>query len=190
MLDGIQKVKDRLSGRPNEDNEAAAEFKGLRLFAANLLVLTSVDLALDALGRTRTEPGPYPHGSPGPERSPLSLATAWLPAVLAPVAAAAQLTQALRPTSATARTARVLNVASVGAGVFGMVGSFLTSRSQAKRPSLAPLAIASAGVLGLILEREERDVARAQRRLEREASLLDRVKPRRGRGTTRIIVRV
>jgi hypothetical protein len=193
MLDRLRELTNRIGGGdPEEDNQPAAEFKALRLLTAHLLLLTSVEVALDSLGRTKAEdPGPpYPHGSPGPERSALAMTLRWAPTLLAPIAAAAHVQHALRPTAPSARTVRVMNAAAIGGGVAGLVGSFLASRRTGKAPSLTPLALASTGVLGLILEREERDASEARRRLERKASIVDRLLPRPGRRIERIVVHV
>jgi hypothetical protein len=192
MLERLRELTDRARGEATEeDNQPEAEFKGLRMLAAHMLVLASVDITLDSLGRARQRARPpYPHGSPGPSRSAVSTAVGWLPAVLAPLAAAAHVTHAVRPSAPTATATRVLNAAAIGAGVAGLVDSFADSRRSRALPSLSPLALASAGVLGLILEREERDVLEARRRLERRAELMDRFAPRRRAKLDRIVVHI
>jgi hypothetical protein len=192
MRERLRELTDRVRGELQEDdNQPAAEFKGLRMLAAHMLLLASVDVTLDAVGRVRKQAGPpYPHGSPGPEKGGLSMVVGWLPTVLAPLAAAAQAAHAVRPSAPTATATRVLNSAAVGAGVAGLVDSFVTSRRSRTRPSLSPLALASAGVLGLILEREERDALEARRRLERRADLVERFVPRRRARVDRIVVHI
>ena len=192
MLERLRDSREEVGGESlKEDNEPASEFKGLRMLAAHMLLLASVDITLDSLGRARKRSGPpYPHGSPGPDRSALSTAVGWLPAVLAPLAAAAQVSHAVHPTAPTATATRVLNAAAIGAGVAGLVDSLVGSRRSQGRPSLSPLALASAGVLGLILEREERDALEERRRLERRAELMDRFVPRRRARLDRIVVHI
>ena len=192
MRERLEEWTDRVRGEASkEDNEPAGEFKGLRMLAAQMLLLASVDITLDSVGRARRQAGPpYPHGSPGPDRSPLSTAVGWIPAVLAPLAAAAQVTHAVRPSAPTATATRVLNAAAIGAGIAGLVDSIATGRRNHSRPSLSPLALASAGVLGLILEREERDALEERRRLRRRADLMDRFVPRRRGPVDRIVVHV
>jgi hypothetical protein len=192
MLERLREMTARIAGEdPEEDNDHGSDFKALRILTANLLLLTTVDVAMESLGRRREEPGPpFPHGSPGPERSFLAMTLRWAPTLLAPVAAAAHVQHALRPSETGARATRALNAAAVGAGLAGLVGSFLESRRTGKGPSLAPLALASTGVLGFILEREERDASAARRRLERRASLADRFLPRRSGRVERIVVHI
>ena len=192
MLDRLREFTDRVRGEDEEeDNETSAEFKGLRVLAAHMLLLASVDITLDSVRRVRARGGPpYPHGSPGPERGAASTVLGWLPALLAPLAAAAHVTHAVRPSASSATATRVLNAAAVGAGAAGLVDSFLASRRTHSLPSLSPLALASAGVLGLILEREERDALEERRRLERRAELMDRFVPRRRARVDRIVVHV
>jgi hypothetical protein len=192
MLDRLRELTDRLRGDdPPEDNEPAAEFKGLRVLAAHMLLLASVDITLDSVRRARARGGPpYPHGSPGPERGAASTVVGWLPALLAPLAAAAHVTHAVRPSAPSARATRVLNAAAIGAGAAGLVDSFVASRRTHSPPSLSPLALASAGVLGLILEREEADAREERRRLERRAELVERFVPRRRGKVDRIVVHI
>ena len=192
MLDRLREFTDRTRGEDQEeDNQPAADFKGLRVLTAHLLLLASVDITLDSVRRARARGGPpYPHGSPGPERGAISAAVGWLPALLAPLAAAAHVAHAVRPSAPSATATRVLNAAAVGAGAAGLVDSFVAGRRNHSIPSLSPLALASAGVLGLILEREERDAQEARRRLERRAELMDRFVPRRRGRVDRIVVHV
>lgn len=192
MLERMREYTDRMRGEaPEDDNHPSAEFKGLRMLAANMLLLASVDITLDSLGQAKKQARPpYPHGSPGPERGALSTAVGWLPAVLAPLAAAAHVKHAVDPTVPSATVTRVLNAAAVGAGVAGLVDAFVTARRNRSVPSLSPLALASAGVLGLIVEREERDVRELRRRLERRAELMDRFVPRRRGRLDRIVVHI
>lgn len=192
MLERMREFTDRVGGEgPEEDNNPAAEFKGLRMLAAHMLLLASVDITLDSFGRAKKQAGPpYPHGSPGPERGALSTTVGWLPAVLAPLAAAAHVKHAVDPTAPSATATRVLNAAAVGAGVAGLVDAFVTARRTRSVPSLSPLALASAGVLGLILEREEHDAREARRRLQRRADLMDRFVPRRRGRLERIVVHI
>jgi hypothetical protein len=193
MLERLREYGDRFGGGPpEEDNQPPTEFKALRVVAAQLLVLASVDVVLDSLGRARrARPGPpYPHGSPGPERNVYSVASTWAPTLVAPLAAAAQLNHALRPTPPAARATRVMNVAAIGVGVLGLIGSVLDGRRDRRPPSLSPLALASTGVLGLVLDREERDAAEARRRLERRAAVVSRLVPRRRARVDRIVVHV
>jgi hypothetical protein len=78
MLERLRDLRDQAGGDDlTEDNEPAGDFKGLRILAAHMLLLASVDITLDSLGRARKRSGPpYPHGSPGPDRNALSTAVA------------------------------------------------------------------------------------------------------------------
>ena len=192
MHEGLRKLRDRLGhDTSEEDNDPAAGFKGLRFVAAQLLLLAGVDVALDSLARDQARRAPpFPHGSAGPGTDAAGFAASWLPTLLAPVAAAAQVKHGLRPTPATASATRVLNAAVIGAGVAGLAATLMTSRRTGKFPSLTPLALASAGLLGLILEREEREAAAARRALERRASLIGKFVGGRGARVDRIVVHV
>ena len=174
-----------------DDNNEFAEFKALRLLTAQILFLTGTQVALENLQRSRSEEGPpFPHGSPGPERRIFDLVASWAPAVVAPLAGAAHLSQAMRPHEGTSSTARALSFAAVGAGVTGLIDTWVEARRTRTRPSLAPLALASAGLLGLIVEREEQDVHKERQRLQRRSSLAERLVPRRRGKLDRIVVHV
>jgi hypothetical protein len=192
MIERLRELKNRIGARDTpEDNREDADFKPLRILAAQLLLLTSVDIALDALSRSRADPGPpYPHGSSGPRTDPYSAAASWIPVLVAPLAAAAHLTRVLKPGSSPPPTTRLLNGAVVGAGTAGLVHGFLSSRRTGEPPSLTPLALASAGVLGLILEREERARVEERRELQRRASIVERFVPRRRMKIDKIVVHV
>lgn len=194
MHEGLRKLRDRLgreTPEEEEDNHPEAGFKGLRIVAAQLLLLAGVDVALDSIARDQARRAPpFPHGSAGPARDAAGFAASWLPTLLAPVAAAAQVKHGLRPTPTTASATRVLNAAVIGAGVAGLAAALFDSRRTGTFPSLTPLALASAGVLGVILDREEREVAVARRALERRASLVRKFVRGRGARVDRIVVHV
>jgi hypothetical protein len=191
MIEHIRELKRWIAPGTPEDNPVDPEFKPLRILAAQLLLLTSVDIALNALSRSRATPGPpYPHGSSGPRSDPYSAAAAWIPALVAPVAAAAHLTRILKPGASPPPTARLLNGAVIGVGTAGLVHGFLSSRRTGDPPSLTPLALASAGVLGLVLEREEHARAEERRELQRRASIVERFVPRRRTKIDKVVIHV
>ena len=150
-----------------------------------------MDAALGTVLRTRDRPRPpYPHGAVGPRPNAAAAVAEWAPALLAPLAAAAHVRHGVHRSEATAAAARLLDAAVIGAGVAGLVETLVSSRRTRRPPALAPLAVASAGVLGLIVERAEREAIAARERLERRASIIDRLAPRRWSRTTRIVIRV
>lgn len=189
MHERLQGYGERLTGgTPEDDNPPVSEFKALRVLAAQLLVLTSVDVTLDSLSRARAAHGPFPHGSPGPDRTLYSVANRWAPVLIAPLAAAAQLTRALRPSPATGRAAQALNVAAIGVGLAGVVGSLVAARRDRHPPSLSPLALASTGLLGLVLEREESSAELARHRMSRRVARARGLADPRGRRPERIVI--
>lgn len=192
MLEKLRDLRGLNSGENStDDNDDGAEFKALRLLTAQILFLSGTQVALENLQRAKREEGPpFPHGSPGPERRVFDLVASWAPAVVAPLAGIAHLTQAMRPDEATSSTARALSLAAIGAGITGLIDTCIEARRTRSKPSLAPLALASAGLLGLIVEREEQDVLEERKRLERRASLADRILPRRRGKLDRIVVHV
>lgn len=190
MRERFQEIADRLMGQ-DEDNPTPVGFKGLRLLSANLLLLTGIDAALDAFGRDGGADGPpWPHGSAGPGWLAPGTVAALAPSLLAPLAAAVQARHGAHPSPATTTATRVMSAAVIGAGVAALVGSITRARREGRTPSLTPLALASAGLLGLIVEREERLVAEERRQLQRRAQIVQRLVPRRRAKVDRIVVHV
>lgn len=162
----LRQLKDR--------GERAEEGAGsLRALTAHLLLLTGADAAFGAYARGK----------------PRSYAAIWGPALIAPLAATAHLAHLARPSDSTTRATRFLDVAVIGLGVAAAVGD-LVSRRSARTPPLAPLALASAGLLGAALDREESATRAELRRLRRRASVVERLVPRRRSKLDRVVVHV
>lgn len=142
-------------------HETQTTFEPLRVVAAQLLLATAADAAL--------RPGDLP-----PSRN---LATR-IPALIAPLAATAHLAHMSRPSATTSAVARGLDTAVAAAGIGATLATLIVGGSAGKR-SLSTLALASAGVLGLVIDRYERENAAERARLTRRASLVDRLVPRR-----------
>lgn len=165
----------------------APELAPLRLLAAPMLLLTGVEATRDSLSGARgvaAEAG-------GRERWPAraSLAAVWAPALVAPLAAAAQVAHLSRPSAAVSAASRLLNAAVVGAGAAALAGALAGDRGR-RAPSLAPLGLAAAGLLGLLLDRQARRIAEERERLEKRARVVERLVPRRRARVERIVVHV
>jgi hypothetical protein len=112
-------------------------------------------------------------------------AVRWAPLVAAPLACAAHAARAVAPNKETRRVAQIMNAVAVGVGAAGLASSVYSTVQErgvddarslrSALPSLAPLAFAAVGVLGFLLDGEEKD--------HRAAA------PRRPRRRRRIIVR-
>lgn len=131
----------------------------------------------------------------------------WGPLVVAPLAGAAHVARALLPGRVTRVAAQLLNGVAIGVGAVGIVSStwavidddapdtasYFGPRRKplSKRiPSLAPLAFGAAGMLGVLLDREESADAAEHHALERRARIVERLVPRRRPRVERIIVHV
>lgn len=119
-----------------------------------------------------------------------SNAAAWVPAIIAPLTVAGHVANAFRPDDDLQRVMRVLDVAAIAAGA-GIVIAQLLTRSAARNglPN-ASLALASTGVLGLLLDRQAREAEAERARLERRASIIERWVPKRRRKLDRVVVHV
>lgn len=197
MLDALQWMRSRLPGaHAKEEPEPEGErgFRALQLLTAQMLLVTGADAALSAIRRTGGDGAPTPHPlSPDSDWQGLStqsFATTWAPTLLAPAAAAAHLRHSTDPSPTTALATRILDAAVIGAGVAAMAGSLLAPRARRVGPALGPLALASAGVLGLMLNRQQRATAAELEQLRRRASVVERLVPRRRARLDRVVVHV
>lgn len=187
MLEQLRKqLPTRGDARPHANKEEG--FRTLRMVAAELLLVTGIGATVDVLTRsTEPQPARIPGGS-STERAPL--AAVWGPTLIAPLAAAAHVRMASEPSPNAARASRFLDAAVVALGLAELVASFTRFPSRRRTPSLAPLALASAGMLGLVVSREERVAARERRQLERRAAVLERLVPRRRPKLERVVLHV
>lgn len=179
----------KLISRDRVMDDGAVAFPDLHWMTAGLYLATGADAGV---GHADEDPG-------------AARFARWAPLLLAPLAGAAHIALALRPGPGTRAATRIANAVAVAVGAAGLASSVYgalrpdpTTRgwpeeviaARRRRPSLAPLAFAAAGVLGWLLEREELQHAREHRRLERRARILDRLLPRRRARADRVIVRL
>ncbi len=131
-----------------------------------------------------------------------------VPSILAPVAVSAHVVHALRPDHGSAGLARIADGLAIAAGAVGTVASVLSAfddqeqqlllgrlprRRSGRLPSLAPVTFALAGVLGLIVARQERRHAEDLERIasaERRARIVERIVPRRRGHRDRFTIRM
>lgn len=176
-----------------EPEEQEERIPALRILAAQLLLATGAGVAMQRMQGSGDDLIGLDEEIElsRATRSRTSLAV-WAPLVLAPLAAAAQLTHALRPSEGTRTATRVLNAAVVGVGAAELVDSLLASRSG-EQPSAAPWVFGSVGVLGWLLDRQEdemREEREEREALERRAAIVERLVPRRRPKLDRIVVHV
>ena len=107
-------------------------------------------------------------------------AVRWAPLVAAPLASAAQAARALWPSPTTRNVSQLVNTVAVAVGAAGLISSVRAGLSEREYqddeepqswlehlPSLAPLAFGAVGLLGLLLDSEEKEAAHASRPSER-----------------------
>jgi hypothetical protein len=187
----LEELRSRLPRRWTEDDETDDTRTGrldpLRLLAAELLLVTGIGATLDVLSRTREA---QKDRIPGRHGGDVPLAAVWGPALLAPVAAAAHARLAGGHSAPAERASRILDTAVIGLGVAELATSVTGLQAHRRPPSLVPLALASAGLLGLVVAHREKQVEREQERLERRARIVERVVPQRRAKLDRIVVHV
>jgi hypothetical protein len=123
-------------------------------------------------------------------------AVRWAPLVAAPLACAAHAALAVAPNGHTRRVAQVMNAVAVGVGAAGMASSVYSTIQDrheddmrsflSSLPSMSPLAFAAVGVLGFLLDGEEKEEAADRAALQRDLAELRRKKRRR---VKKIVVR-
>lgn len=194
MLAPLNHLRDRLplpGGSGREPEPPSSAFGPLRALAAELLLITGVEVTRAALAARKRQEAwqdrPLDFERRDPDR--WSYAASLAPALLAPMAAAAHLKQILRPSGPTTTANRLLNAAVLGVGLVELAGPLLRGR-QGDRSSLPPLALASVGLLGLVLERQEQAARRDRQRLQRRADVVERLVPRRRPKLDHIVVHV
>lgn len=163
MLDWLERDHD----------EPANRFDPLQLAAAQLLLATAADAFVSA--------GRPPRGAALPVR---------VPTLIAPLAAVAHLAHMARPSEQSATTTRVLDTAVIAAGTAGALAGLLTGGHRGGKRTVATLALASAGLLGLAVDARQRADAEARRRLERRASVVERLVPQRRPRLDHVVVHV
>jgi hypothetical protein len=119
-----------------------------------------------------------------------SLAAAWAPLLIGPLAAAAQIAHLQQPSENSRAAIRFLNAAVVGVGAVAFVTQLLGSARGEELPSTAPLVFGSVGALGMLLDLEERELDAERALLRRRADVVERFVPRRRARLDRVVVHV
>lgn len=164
---------------------------GLQILTGKLLLFTALGTTMEALADIRAG-GPSRQDDVFREEAEgdAGMPVAWAPAVLGPLAAIAHVTVALRPSERNRTATRLLDVAVMGAGLAALAGALGSARRRGSLPSLTSVALASAGALGLLLDRREREHQAEISRLEKRAALVDKLVPRRRPKLDRIVLHV
>lgn len=178
MFERVKRAGAAVERLLDPDAVEGASLMPLRTAAAQLLMTAGMGAAMEFVGRDE-------YGREAPLPPALGLA----PALIAPLAAVAQLERARRPGVRTAAAATLLGSAAIAAGGALVLGDLITSRGRGVR-RIAPLAFASAGVLTLCLERQEREIRQVEHTLRRRADVVERLVPARRAKVDRIVVHV
>jgi hypothetical protein len=183
MLDQLKGLGRRVEAALRDGAEyQEASLAPLRGATAQLLLATGAGAALEHT----LNPDP----APADQRwrnipTPLT----WAPALLGSLAAAAQIRHARQPSEDTATALDILNASSIAVGGALFVLDLLSSRPESRR-RMAPIAFASAGLLGLVISRQEREIRSVEESLRRRADVVERLVPRRRAKVEKIVVHV
>lgn len=110
--------------------------------------------------------------------------------MLGAAAAVAHAVQAFSPSERTRLASRTFDLAVVGVGLLGLADTLAGARRDGHLPSAGPVALASAGLLGILIDRSEIRHQAERERLERRAQVVERFVPRRKPRLDRIVVHV
>jgi hypothetical protein len=199
MMDRLRNlgILSRDSEETDESSGSGAAFSALRLFSAEMSFLTGVNTTLHYLRARsprseadRVELREWDSTQHPDAEHQLPLAAVWAPLLVGSFAGAVQAAQAFRPADETHLLARVLNGIVLGLGAAGMAGSIAAAARGEQRLSLAPLMFGYTGLLGFLVDRQERMVAEEEAQLERRASIVERLVPRRRTRLEKVVVHV
>lgn len=177
MRERLNQITEKLVGSEN-DSTPATRLTTLRAAAAELLIAGAVEAAYERLrsGKNQNSESGVP--------IPLS----WAPLLIAPLAAWAHVEHARDPGERTALALQLLNSATVAVGGALLLYELADSDHSPRR--LGPLSLASAGLLGFALDRQEQEVQRNEDDLRRRARVVERLVPRRKTRFDRVVVHV
>lgn len=179
MIERLRQLRERF-GDPGDAAQRPHPLRGLRAATAQLLVATAAGATIDHLqSRRRT-----PHFAVGSRDIPLAFR--WAPVLIGPLAAAAHLEHARRASEQTATAVRILD----GAALLTGAALALLSPTEEGAGRATAISFASAGLLGLTLDREERTMEGERRELERRARVVERLVPKPRRRLERVVVHV
>lgn len=179
MIETVQRLATRIHDDGEADDGESARLAPLWLAAAQLMLATGVGATLEQLAAGR--------GADGDSPAPSGLV--WAPVLVAPLVAAAHLEHARNPSDRSQTAVRFLTGTAAGLGTILFIADAALNRDHAPR-RIGPLAFASAGILGLLLQRQEREIDREEEALEKRAKVVERLVPRRRAKLDRIVVHV
>lgn len=185
MNDPMQRLREQaraaFSGRRNGDAPPPAPTRTVEYAAAEILLLGGLGVAAALIGRGR-------HVQPLSQRPPMRPLAAGA-ALFGLGAAAAHAIHAWSGEPRARSASRLFDVAAVTAGLLGAVEEGRRGRPTGG-PALAGLTLASAAVLGMLVDTAGRAAAADRERLQRRADLVERLVPRRRARLDRIVVHV
>ena len=195
MNDPISLLRERLGhtiprGRhgPAEELHAADP---VQLLTAKLLLFTGIGTALEAWkngssgGRHTGDLEALPH-----VRELGARPIAWAPALLGVAAAVAHAVHAFTPTERSRLATRTFDVAVVGAGLLGLADTLASAKRNGELPDMGSVSLASAGLLGILIDRSDSRHEAERLRLQRRADVVERLVPKRSPRLDRVVVHV
>lgn len=192
MNDPSRSLRERVrqhDWRPRKRDEHAGHAPdSLQLLTAKLLLVTGLGTAIESLQ----------HGAGARDgndgwtrlRDRETRPSTWAPAVLGAAAATAHVVHAFTSTERSRLATRTFDVAVVAVGLLGLAETLASARRDRALPDVTSVSLASAGLLGLLVDHSESHHTEELRRLARRASVVDRLIPRRRARVDHIVVHV
>lgn len=196
MNDPISMLRDRLPhpggrGRESPPPSPSTAPDPVQILTAKLLLFTGIGTALEARDQQGRRSAVAAPGNGHPSEAAVDVRlTAWAPAVLGTVAAVAHAVHGFAPTERTRLATRTLDVAVVAGGLLGLGETLAAARRDRALPDVAAVALACAGLLGILIDRTDSRHEAERLRLERRASVVERLVPPRRTRLDRIVVHV
>jgi hypothetical protein len=181
MLERLQELRAQAEQMlARETDTGSVGLNSMRAATAQLLLTTAVVAAIERLGDS---------GADDEDGHMLPRTLGLAPLLVGSLTAAAQLEHVRRPREQTSAALKILNGASVALGGALLAYDMIVSGGRAPR-QLGPLAFASAGLLGMALERQEAQIQENERTLRRRAKVVERLVPPRKPKLDRVVVHV
>jgi hypothetical protein len=181
MLDQFKRLGRKVEAALRTEPDVEASLMPLRGATAQLLLATGTGATLEYLLDSTARRHPRATKVPQP--------LTWAPGLIGPLAAAAQIRLARDASPDSALAVDLLNAATVATGAALFILDLLSADEDASL-HLAPVAFASAGLLALAVNRQEREIRSVERRLRRRAAIVERLVPRRRPKIEKVVVHV
>lgn len=194
MKASLATIRDHLPFAVQRDRDSgplpADASTTLQIATADLLLTTGLGSWLEGRRRRRSTYAADALRIGGTQESRRTRPLYWAPALLGCAGAAAHLAHAFAPTSRTRMAARTFDTAAVAVGLLAFTDGIVAAGQRRSSLPTAPLSLASAGIIGLLLDRAHTEHTSERKQLERRARIVERLVPQRRTRFDRVVVHI